>query len=156
MFELPVTLISRFVIAGLLSLPGADTDPAVTQIADAQRDAAPPAAAVAVPDLTGSWCGQWISRTSGHQGPLKARFCRVDASHYDVHFRGRFCKLIPFCYRVTLCVTSCDNGCVTLTGSRHLPIFGTFTITARANGCQFSSNYCSEKDNGQFRMSRVQ
>ncbi|MBX3441923.1 MAG: hypothetical protein KF774_05910 [Planctomyces sp.] len=126
--------------------------------AAAVSDDAPPAAEVApvhVPDLTGTWTGQWKSRTSGHKGPMRAKFCRLDACRYEVTFCGRFCVLVPFRYTTVLTVTGCSDGCVALRGSERLgPLFGTFSMNARASGTQFVSNYCSEKDRGQFTMTR--
>lgn len=149
MFELTWATVSHLVLAAAISSQAA--------VVDAVEGVAAPAAVAAapVPDLSGAWSGTWLSSSTGHDGPLKARFHRVDATHYDVHFRGRFCKLIPFCYRVTLCVAGCQNGCVTLTGSKRLPIFGTFTIRASANCNQFTARYSSSEDCGIFRMSRI-
>jgi len=112
------------------------------------------AAPIHVPNLSGAWAGSWSSRCSGHQGPLKATFCRLDCNHYEVHFRGRFCKLLPFCYTVTLRVTGCEDGKVYLSGSHRLPLFGTFTFSAWATDTQFCAGYRSKEDAGQFVMSR--
>jgi hypothetical protein len=128
----------------------------------AEPDAAPietpvPAArAIPAPDLSGSWCGTWSSTCTGHHGPLKATFCKLDACRYEVHFRGRFCKLIPFCYTTTLRVTGTQNGWVFLQGSHKLgPIMGTFSYNARASDCQFAAGYRAKDDVGQFIMTRV-
>lgn len=111
-----------------------------------------PAAAT---DLSGEWCGYWISCTSGHKGPLRATFCRVCANQYEATFSGRFFKVFPFRYRVTLNVVSDDGQTVVLAGSSYLGrMFGTFTYQATATSCHFNSNYDSCKDNGRFVLSR--
>jgi hypothetical protein len=112
------------------------------------------AAAVHVPNLNGSWAGTWQSRCSGHKGPLKATFCYVGCNQYEVHFRGRFCKLLPFCYTVNLRVTGCEEGKVYLSGSHKLPLFGTFTFSAWATDTQFCAGYRAKDDAGTFVMSR--
>ena len=114
-----------------------------------------PEAPQAVPNLSGSWNGNWSSCTNGHHGPMAATFCPIDASHYQVHFNGRFFKLIPFRYTAVLTVTGTENGRVLLSGSHHLgPILGTFSYNAWATETQFVAGYCSQKDQGQFVMSR--
>lgn len=119
---------------------------------------APPAAApepAPAPDLSGSWTGSWSSYCNGHHGPMNASFCRIDANHYQVHFRGRFFKLVPFSYTAVLTVTGVDNGRVLLSGSHRLgPVFGTFSYNAWATDTQFVAGYCAEKDQGQFTMMR--
>jgi hypothetical protein len=113
---------------------------------------APSALAV---DLTGHWTGQWISCTSGHQGPLQADFCRIDGCRYRVTFRGRFCAIIPFRYEVTLRVVSDDGENVTLSGSSYLGrIYGTFTYRATATATRFVSRYDSCRDDGKFVLRR--
>lgn len=108
------------------------------------------------PLLNGTWSGRWCSRTNGHQGPITARFCQLDACHYEVKFTGRFLKVLPFCYRTTLTVTGVSPGRVTLQASERLgPLLGTFTINAWASDCQFVAAYSSKDDQGQFVMSRV-
>ncbi|MFM7076669.1 MAG: hypothetical protein ACKO3G_11465 [Planctomycetaceae bacterium] len=63
---------------------------------------AAPARAV---DLSGSWCGTWSSSTTGHAGPLRAEFTPCGAGRWRADFSGRFFKVFPFRYSVTLCVT---------------------------------------------------
>ena len=106
-------------------------------------------------DLSGCWQGHWESCGTGHQGPLNATFCRVDASHYRVDFSGRFFKLVPFRYSVTLTVVADHGDSVELAGSSYLGrLVGTFSYRATANGCSFVANYSSCKDQGKFVLSR--
>lgn len=112
-----------------------------------------PAAARAV-DLSGCWCGSWESCSTGHQGPLFAEFVPCGDSQYEVHFRGRFFKLVPFKYSVTMTAQEQD-GVVHLSGSQYLGrLFGTFSFTATASETCFSASYESCKDHGQFELSR--
>jgi hypothetical protein len=106
------------------------------------------------PDLSGQWRGSWESCVRGHHGPLAARFERIDDCHYLVHFHGRACKVMPFCYSVTMSVTGYDGDTVFLSASSHLPIFGTFECCASANNCHFEARYSAASDQGQFRLER--
>lgn len=114
-------------------------------------------AAIVAPELSGRWSGQWSSSHNGHNGPMHATFERVDSQHYQVHFNGRFWKLIPFKYTAVLTVTGVDaHGRVLLAGSHRLgPVLGTFSYNAWASDTQFVAGYCSEKDHGQFTLTRV-
>lgn len=108
----------------------------------------------AEPDLSGRWSGHWRSETTGHDGPLNARFKRTDATHYRVVFTGRFFKIIPFRYAQTLNVTGIDGDVVYLSGSKRLLGFGNFCFDASATSCQFRATYSSRKDRGEFVLSK--
>lgn len=106
-------------------------------------------------DLSGCWSGAWKSCSSGHQGVLRAEFIRCDDTHYRVHFSGRFFKIFPFRYSVTLSVVAETEDSVTLAGSSYLgKLFGTFCYTATADDCHFHADYTSKKDRGVFTMTR--
>ena len=81
---------------------------------------------------------------------LNAEFVRISENQYEVFFRGRFFKILPFKYSVVMTAVEQD-GVVQLSGSQELGrMFGTFTFAAAATDCQFNANYYSCKDNGQF------
>ena len=106
-------------------------------------------------DLSGTWSGNWISCSTGHQGPLMARFTRCDGTHYRVRFSGRFFKIFPFHYTVTLKVVEETETMVTLSGSSYLGrLFGTFCYTATTDACHFNARYSSKKDTGMFKLSK--
>lgn len=106
-------------------------------------------------DLSGSWSGSWQSCTTGHSGPLVARFTPCGDAAYRVEFSGRFFRVIPFRYTVILDVVADWGDGVTLAGSSSLGrVFGTFTYRATADGCRFDASYRSRKDAGAFRMTR--
>lgn len=112
-----------------------------------------PASAV---DLSGCWTGSWQSCTTGHAGVLRARFTRCGDTRYRVDFSGRFCKLLPFRYSVTLDVVEDCGDRVTLSGSSYLGrMFGTFGYTASADGGTFTAGYTSKKDAGRFDLRRT-
>ncbi len=112
-----------------------------------------PAAAWAV-DLSGCWSGTWESCATGHEGPLHAEFVPCGGSQYEVHFRGRFFKIMPFKYSVTMMAEERD-GVVYLSGSKYLGrMVGTFSFSAAATDICFDANYSSCKDNGRFQHSR--
>jgi hypothetical protein len=113
---------------------------------------AAPAAAV---DLSGTWSGCWQSTTTGHSGVLRATFTPCGGDRYAVEFSGRFFKILPFRYSVTLRVVEDRGDAVTLAGSSFLGrLFGTFTYRADATDCHFEARYSSKKDAGVFRLDR--
>lgn len=112
-----------------------------------------PACAV---DLSGCWTGSWQSCSTGHSGVLRARFTRCGETQYRVDFSGRFCRLLPFRYSVTLDVVEDCGDRVTLAGSSFLGrLFGTFSYTAAADEDAFAARYSSTKDSGRFDLRRT-
>ena len=112
-----------------------------------------PAAGRAV-DLSGCWSGTWESCVTPHKGPLFAEFIPCGGSQYEVNFRGRFFKIMPFHYSVVMTAQERD-GVVYLAGSQYLGrMFGTFSFSAAATDTCFNANYSSCKDNGRFQLSR--
>ncbi len=78
----------------------------------------------------------------------------MDETRYQASFSGRFFKLIPFRYSVTLYVEQ-DGDIVTLSGQNYLGRrFGTFYYSAEADERSFTASYNSCEDCGQFVMSR--
>ena len=86
---------------------------------------------------------------------MSGTFCKLDETHYRVDFRGRFLKLLPFRYSVTLNVVSQTEDTVELAGSSYLGrVFGTFHYRATVRDNCFTANYSSCKDNGKFVLQR--
>jgi len=105
-------------------------------------------------DLSGSWTGRWNSFNTGHNGPLRCTFTKLDETSYLANFSGRFFKIIPFRYSVTLYVEQ-DADVVTLSGQNYLGRrYGTFYYTAEADETSFTASYDSSKDCGQFVLTR--
>tara|TARA_B100000686_G_C16474162_1_gene803665 strand:- start:213 stop:632 length:420 start_codon:yes stop_codon:yes gene_type:complete len=105
-------------------------------------------------DLSGTWTGNWHDFRTGHKGPLRATFSQLEDGNYQVHFRGRFAKIIPFRYTVVLEATEKD-GKVELAGTSNISRRrGTFYYKAEATDTNFVSSFRSRKDNGEFRLSR--
>ncbi|QDT52461.1 hypothetical protein Pan44_04730 [Caulifigura coniformis] len=104
----------------------------------------------------GTWSGEWISSSSGHQGPIKAHIRQVDACTYRACFCGRFLHVVPFAYSVPMKVTGrTASGATVLTAQSWLPGFGDFTCRAHVSQCQFNACYVSPKDRGRFVMTRM-
>ena len=105
-------------------------------------------------DLSGGWSGQWDSVTTGHTGPLRATFSRLSDSQYQVDFRGRFFKVIPFHYSVVLNAIE-EGDTVRLSGDSYLGRrYGWFHYEAAVVGDCFTASYTSCKDTGEFRLTR--
>jgi hypothetical protein len=106
-------------------------------------------------DLSGHWEGSWGSCKTSHHGVLRADFCKLSQSSYQVNFRGRFFKVFPFHYSVVLNVVSDDGQTVRLQGSSYLGrMFGTFYYNATVTGNCFNASYTSCKDNGYFKLTK--
>src|SRR5262245_19505610 len=105
-------------------------------------------------DLSGGWSGQWESVSTGHTGPLRASFSRISDSQYQVDFRGRFFRVLPFHYSVVLNAVE-EGDTVRLSGDSYLGrMFGWFHYEAVASGDCFTASYSSCKDSGEFRLTR--
>src|SRR6476659_4569163 len=110
-------------------------------------------AAIAIPqpaqasDPSGTWVGEWVSSSSGHQGPIKAHIRQVDNCTYRACFCGRFLYVVPFAYSVPMQVTGqTTSGATILTAQSWLPGFGDFTCRATVSQCRFDACYVSPKD----------
>ncbi len=106
-------------------------------------------------DLSGNWAGNWHDSRTGHKGPLRATFIKLEGGNYQVNFRGRFAKIIPFRYSVVLEATEKD-GKVHLAGTSNISRRrGTFYYKAEATDTSFVSSFRSRKDDGEFRLQRT-
>jgi hypothetical protein len=105
-------------------------------------------------DLSGRWQGNWVSCKDGHEGRLKASFCKLSETCYQVRFTGTFLVVLPFCFSVDLQLTGQEDGKVFLAGSHRLPIFGMFHFNAVATQCEFAATYWSCDDEGRFNLCR--
>ena len=106
-------------------------------------------------DLSGKWNGTWRSDISDHTGPLKAKFTVLEDAKVQARFSGRFFKIIPFHFNVTLDIVKNEDGVVTLKGKENLGrTLGTYTYNATYTNDKFVANYSTEKDKGVFEVSR--
>ena len=109
----------------------------------------------AVPDLTGRWAGCWVSDKNGHHGPLRAHITQISETCYRIRFSGRFWKVFPFVYSVTLRVVETQPGAVVLAGGMNLgPLLGHFHCEARVTACQFDARFHAKNDFGRFVLTR--
>lgn len=100
----------------------------------------------------GVWRGTWSSRSTGHQGPLRARVRQLDSHTYRAWFAGRFAGVIPFVYPSKLSrVPGTANLYQT---SRRLPLMGNYRMTATVTPGRFDAQFQSRNDQGTFRMTR--
>jgi hypothetical protein len=107
------------------------------------------------PDLTGRWVGCWVSDKNGHRGPLRANVHKVSETCYRFVFAGRFWKVFPFVYAVTLTATEVRGDAVVLTGGLYLgPGLGEFRCDAVATATSFDAQFTSKRDSGRFTLTR--
>ena len=117
----------------------------------ATRQADTPNAAL----LSGHWSGGWSSCKSGHNGRLRATFCRMSETQVQARFSGSFCKIFPFRYNAVLKIVHEEEGLIQLKGSRKLgPLMGTFRYEATITENDFQATYRSKRDCGQWNMTR--
>ena len=108
-----------------------------------------------MPNVTGRWVGCWVSDKNGHHGPLRANVHKVSDTCYRVVFAGRFWKVIPFVYAVTLTATEVRGDAVVLTGGLNLgPGLGTFRCDAVVTACHFDTRFSAKSDTGRFTLTR--
>ena len=62
--------------------------------------------------LCGNWKGSWISCKSGHNGRLKATFCRISPTQVQAKFTGSFAKIFPFRYKAVLDIVHEEDGLI--------------------------------------------
>jgi len=106
-------------------------------------------------DLTGNWTGNWESEISGHEGPLKAKFSVSGETKVQARFTGRFFKVVPFRFNVTLDVVSQQDGVTKLQGKQNLGrALGVYHYEVTYNGNEFIANYKTDKDKGVFKVSK--
>ena len=105
--------------------------------------------------LAGCWSGSWLSCKNGHNGKLRASFCRINDTQVQAMFTGSFAKILPFRYKAVLDIVHEEDGVIQLRGSQRLgPIMGTFCYEATITGDQFKATYSSKRDCGQWNMKR--
>jgi hypothetical protein len=103
----------------------------------------------------GGWRGEWVSETTGHRGPLAASVKPLANGDVRVRYWGRFLKVVPFTYAVTMHRTGTgEAGEVFLTNTSKLMFFGSFTADAVLTEHSFESRYNSKKDRGRFSLRR--
>ena len=106
-------------------------------------------------NLSGNWSGNWQSEISGHQGALKAKFTVMDETKVQARFSGRFFKVVPFKFNVTLDVVSQKDGVTKLQGKQDLGrALGIYHYDVTYKGDEFIANYKTDKDKGVFTVSK--
>lgn len=112
------------------------------------------AAAQSLPDPAGRWSGSWVSDTTGHSGPLRARVRSWGADVYRVVYTGRFAGVVPFRYAATMRVTGRGEGVVVLEGGRRLPLLGEYRSVAVVTADLFAAGFTSRRETGRFVLTR--
>lgn len=140
-------------LAGQELAPQAES---LNQIAPIQEPPIQQIASVFVPvDLSGTWKGTWVSCKSGHNGKLRATFCRLNDKQVQAVFVGSFAKILPFRYKAVLDIVHEESGMIVVRGSKRLgPLMGTFSYQATITADRFDATYNSKRDWGKWSMSR--
>ncbi len=109
---------------------------------------------LAAEEPSGRWKGRWISGTSGHSGPMRARVTPNGDGSYRVLFTGRFAVVIPFAYRAELQPLTTCSGTSYVVDKKLGPILGSYRMHAVVPGNSFNANYSAAGDSGQINMQR--
>ena len=152
------SLIKLAAICAFVVLGGA-ASPLGAQETMSKKAAAKPAAEEHVGKvdlLAGCWSGSWVSCKNGHNGKLRATFCRINDRQVQALFTGSFAKILPFRYKAVLDIVHEEEGMIQVRGSQRLgPIMGTFSYEATITADQFKATYSSRRDCGQWNMTRL-
>jgi len=106
-------------------------------------------------NLNGNWSGNWKSELSGHEGPLKAKFTVSGETKVQARFTGRFFKIVPFKFNVSLDVVSQKDGVTKLQGKQDLGrALGVYHYDVTYKGNEFIAKYKTDKDKGVFSVSK--
>lgn len=107
-------------------------------------------------DISGCWEGTWESHTNGHNGRLRAIITKQGENVYYARFKATYAGVLPFEFEVPMHVTE-DGGLHSFQGQADLGWLagGIYTYSGQASPGDFSANYCAEKDQGVFVMSRI-
>lgn len=140
-------------LAGQELAPPAESS---NQIAPIQEPPIQEVSNVFIPvDLSGTWKGTWVSCKSGHNGKLRATFCRLNDKQVQAVFVGSFAKILPFRYKAVLDIVHEESGMIVVRGSKRLgPLMGTFSYQATITADRFDATYNSKRDWGKWSMSR--
>jgi hypothetical protein len=100
----------------------------------------------------GRWRGQWVSRPTGHQGPMRANIRPNGDGTYSARYSGRFFVVLPFTYRVDLIPT----GHGSYVAEKKLgPLLGSYRMQTQFGSQSMSGSFQAAKDVGTVRMNRI-
>jgi len=104
-------------------------------------------------DLSGRWAGHWENNNNPHKGPLRANLKKINSDQYRATFSGRFFKVIPFRYKVTLDVVEEGPSYVRMSG-RSRAGRQSYQYTATSTGNSLVTHYSSKRYQGKFVLKR--
>jgi len=115
-----------------------------------------PASAIPAQDSLagGGFRGTWSSETHGNSGPMRAVVRPQADGAYRILFVGRFLKVVPFAYPVTLYAVGTTTDGVLLSGSRRLGPFGKFTMTGTLTPLALDAEFHAKSERGRFTLTR--
>lgn len=86
---------------------------------------------------------------------MRLRLTGQSDGSYRARFTGRFARVIPFTYRVTMSPAGGGVGGSRLAATKRIPIFGEFRTVANVSPDAVRASYAAKQDRGEFVMRRV-
>jgi hypothetical protein len=107
-------------------------------------------------DPSGRWEGEWISRATGHRGPLRAVIVAVSPAHLRASFRAGYARIFRACYAADLQAAADETGGLRLSGRSDLGRLagGVYEYDGEIDGDRIVCRYRSAMDDGEFRLRR--
>ena len=104
----------------------------------------------------GRWTGEWVSEVTSHRGPLRAVLSVVSPALWHLAFHAGYSKFFRACYTTDFNVVA-EDGRWAFTGRQDLGALagGTYEYSGYATVTEMVCRYKTEKDHGEFRLSRT-
>ena len=114
------------------------------------------AAALDATSVSGRWHGEWLSETSGHRGPLRCVLSVVSPALWHLAFFAGYSRVFRACYTTDFSVAQ-EDGRWAFTGRKDLGVLagGAYEYSGYATLAEIVCRYRSAKDQGEFRLKRV-
>ena len=102
--------------------------------------------------VSGSWAGEWVSKTNGHRGDLQCVVERKSDETWEFRYRAEWARLFSARFTLDSTVRSSGRDRWLVQSEKNLgPVFGgTFRSSGEVRGDTFSSTYESQMDRGEM------
>jgi hypothetical protein len=104
----------------------------------------------------GRWRGEWVSKTTGHRGPLRCVIATHGPDQWRATFHAGYAKVLRACYATQLHVVQKDDKWI-FSGRTDLGKLagGVYEYDGTATVDFLVSRYRSPGDQGEFRLKSV-